>query len=208
MASSMTIKHSIYFYQCPFSSLSFLPLSSPPSILTSFLSFSLVCSTGQVRRDMREMYEKMGERLHSQYISSQQCLEDTRQKLKSQAMQITKVTKDLETKVWGGRKGGSERERLSKGEWEGGREREREGERTKKEGGMNKKRREVGGNRDTNNQIPPQWLYCLLFCKPVSLDILSSHKMRLPLFCCWCDRRSVLFGPLSIIIIPSIDFQY
>ena len=48
---------------------------------------------------MQDAYDKMTERLENQYEAKQQRLRDVRQKLKGQAMQITRATRELETKV-------------------------------------------------------------------------------------------------------------
>ena len=53
----------------------------------------------QVCREMKEAYDKMTERLESQYNAKQQRLNTVKQKLKNQAMQITCATRDLEAKV-------------------------------------------------------------------------------------------------------------
>ena len=48
---------------------------------------------------MKEAFEKMMERLEAQYVAKQGKLGETRQKLKGQAMQLTRTTRDLENKV-------------------------------------------------------------------------------------------------------------
>ena len=48
---------------------------------------------------MKEVFEKMSERLESQYEGKQRKLGEARQKLKGQAMQLTRATRDLENKV-------------------------------------------------------------------------------------------------------------
>lgn len=53
----------------------------------------------QVRREMKETFDKMTQRLETQYEAKQQRLGEVRQKLKGQAVQITRATRDLETKV-------------------------------------------------------------------------------------------------------------
>ena len=56
-------------------------------------------SPPQVHREMKEAFEKMAERLESQYEVKQGKLGEARQTLKGQAMQITRATRDLENKV-------------------------------------------------------------------------------------------------------------
>ena len=48
---------------------------------------------------MKEAFEKMSERLESQYETKQEKLGVARQTLKGQAMQLTRATRDLENKV-------------------------------------------------------------------------------------------------------------
>jgi hypothetical protein len=50
---------------------------------------------------MKDALDKMTERLEYQYHAKQQKLEDVRQKLKGQAMQLTRATREMETKVRG-----------------------------------------------------------------------------------------------------------
>lgn len=52
---------------------------------------------------MKDTFDKMMERLESQYESKQQKLGEVRQTLKGQAMQLTRATREMETKVRGGR---------------------------------------------------------------------------------------------------------
>ena len=56
-------------------------------------------SLPQVRREMKETFEKMSGRLEGQYEAKQHKLGEARQKLKGQAMQLTRATRDLENKV-------------------------------------------------------------------------------------------------------------
>lgn len=53
----------------------------------------------QVQKEMRETFEKMMERLETQYENKQHRLVETQQKLKGQAVQLTRATRDLENKV-------------------------------------------------------------------------------------------------------------
>ena len=48
---------------------------------------------------MKDTYEKMAERLEAQYVSKQQRLEQVRQRLKGQAVHITRATRELDSKV-------------------------------------------------------------------------------------------------------------
>ena len=48
---------------------------------------------------MKDTFEKMSERLDTQYVSKQQRLEHVRQRLKGQAVHITRATRELESKV-------------------------------------------------------------------------------------------------------------
>ena len=48
---------------------------------------------------MKDAFDKMTERLECQYEAKQQKLGEVRQKLKGQAMQLTRATREMETKV-------------------------------------------------------------------------------------------------------------
>ena len=50
---------------------------------------------------MKDAFDKMTERLECQYEAKQQKLGEVRQKLKGQAMQLTRATREMETKVRG-----------------------------------------------------------------------------------------------------------